>query len=99
MDSELGVYAVADGMGGHAAGEVASGIAIRTLSRVLRSDNGDWSDTSWVAAELRRAIDQANHEICDSVEAREEWRGMGTTLVALSVAGLWLGLLVARTLT
>jgi protein phosphatase len=87
VDSALGVYAVADGMGGHAAGEVASGIAIRTLSRTLRGDDGDWTDTAWVAGELRRAIDQANHEICDSVEAREEWRGMGTTLVALTVAG------------
>jgi protein phosphatase len=88
VDAEVGVYAVADGMGGHAAGEIASGIAIRTLAETLRSV--DWSSTrsdrAEVAERVRQAINEANLKICSSVEAREEWRGMGTTLVVLFAA-------------
>jgi protein phosphatase len=88
VDESLGLYAVADGMGGHAAGEVASDIAITTLAQSLRgrdADSGHWS-----AAEagdlLRQALNDGNRRICESVLARAEWRGMGTTIVALILA-------------
>jgi len=82
---ERGLYAVADGMGGHAAGEVASHIAIEALSEVLR-DNAflsDRTDAQTAASRLQEAFVEGNQRICDSVVTRGEWRGMGTTIVAL----------------
>ncbi len=95
VDPEIGVYAVADGMGGHAAGEVASELAIVTLAAALRS-NG-WPDSiadgpeqerkTRTARSIREAIIEANRRICASVEDHPEWKGMGTTLVALAMTG------------
>ncbi len=90
LDSSLGLYAIADGMGGHAAGEVASDLAINALAGSLRnhkkSGGGAW--TSERAAELlRQALNDGNRTICESVASRAEWRGMGTTMVALVLAG------------
>ncbi len=95
VDPEIGVYAVADGMGGHAAGEIASELAIETLSAVLRRDG--WPDTTGEGTEqerktrtarsIREAIGAANRKICESVENHAEWKGMGTTLVALAISG------------
>jgi protein phosphatase len=89
LDDALGLYAIADGMGGHAAGEVASDLAINALAVSVRSQepgHGGWSPAE--AAELlRRALNDGNRKICESVLARAEWRGMGTTMVALVLAG------------
>lgn len=86
---ELGLFAVADGMGGHAAGEVASHLAIEALGETLdegalRDDN---PDPQRVASRLEDAFVEGNRRICDSVVARGEWRGMGTTIVALVALG------------
>lgn len=85
LDDSLGLYAVADGMGGHAAGEVASDLAINALARSLRGreeETGPW--TADEARELlKQALVEGNRKICESVLARAEWRGMGTTMVAL----------------
>jgi protein phosphatase len=82
---ERGLYAVADGMGGHAAGEVASHIAIEALSEVLRdvTFQNDRTDPQTAATRLQDAFVEGNQRICDSVVTRGEWRGMGTTIVAL----------------
>lgn len=89
VDTGIGVFAVADGMGGHAAGEVASNMAIETLSETLKSEG--WpegeQDTRKVTDSLRSSIEQANEQICQSVQSREEWRGMGTTIVVLALTG------------
>jgi protein phosphatase len=86
---DLGLYAVADGMGGHAAGEVASQMAIETLLHTMRDQ--DWAgsdpDVEEVGSALREAIESANRKICESVENRVEWRGMGTTMVAMAAVG------------
>jgi serine/threonine protein phosphatase PrpC len=83
----LDVLAIADGMGGHAAGEVASDIAITVLAESMREATGDRSQ--WTADEaaerLRTAMNDGNRKICESVMSRAEWRGMGTTMVALVV--------------
>ena len=86
---ERGVYAVADGMGGHAAGEVASHIAIEALSETLVTDSldGEEIDAQEVANRLENAFIEGNRRICDSVVSRGEWRGMGTTIVALITLG------------
>jgi protein phosphatase len=85
VDDALGLYAIADGMGGHAAGEVASDIAISALATSLRgreSSDGAWSPSE-AGDVLCEAFREGNRKICESVLARAEWRGMGTTIVAL----------------
>jgi len=77
VDASLGLYAIADGMGGHAAGEVASDLAITALAESMRHDGGSAADR------LRRALNEGNRKICDSMLSRAEWRGMGTTMVVL----------------
>jgi protein phosphatase len=81
------VLAIADGMGGHAAGEVASDIAIAALAESMgQPSEGSPTWTSEEAAErLRLAMNEGNRKICESVMLRAEWRGMGTTMVALVV--------------
>lgn len=92
-NNEDSVYAgprllvIADGMGGHAAGEVASKIAVAALEH-LDEDRpvGD------LLAALRRAVEDANRRISDSISADSELEGMGTTLTALRFVGGQVGL-------
>ena len=78
VDEQRDVYAIADGMGGHAAGEVASDIAIQALAETI--DNTSEAEANQFLVE---AFQEGNRRICESVLARGEWRGMGTTIVAL----------------
>ena len=89
LDPERGVYAVADGMGGHAAGEVASHIAIETLGEAVDAQRlgREAADADETARNLEGAFLEGNRRICDSVLTRGEWRGMGTTIVALVELG------------
>ena len=81
------LLAIADGMGGHAAGEVASKIAVAAVEP-LDEDRpvGD------LLAALRHAVEDANHRIADSIRADSELEGMGTTLTALRFTGGQVGL-------
>jgi len=74
---------VADGMGGHAAGEVASDLAINALSASMKERNstGEGWTPEQAADLIRAALKDANRKICESVVSRAEWRGMGTTMV------------------
>jgi len=89
LEPGRGVYAVADGMGGHAAGEIASHLAIETLREVLDRDptSGEPISDEDAAEWLRDAVVEANRRICDSIRLHEERRGMGTTVVALVHSG------------
>jgi len=69
--------AVADGMGGHLAGEVASSRAIEVLTEVLRSENAPGEER------LRYAYSRANREVYLESERDSKKRGMGTTLTTL----------------
>lgn len=82
---ELNVFAVADGMGGHAAGEVASRIAIEALADTMRQNGASEEPMTpeHAASRLIEAVREGNRRICDSVVGHAEWRGMGTTLVAM----------------
>jgi PPM family protein phosphatase len=74
------LYAVADGMGGAAAGEVASALAVEAL------DNGfHRSGFPPTADVLIQAAQAANRAVWDEAEANPEMRGMGTTLVAIAL--------------
>ena len=72
-------FAVADGMGGHRGGEVASSLALRTLESA--------GSSRWFGSvdEVVRAVDAANETIFSSAERDPELRGMGTTLCALAL--------------
>jgi len=88
IDTGLQLYAVADGMGGHAAGEVASQLAIESLAQTIDIENDGRPSTPDEAAQrLEHAFHEGNRKICESVLARGEWRGMGTTIVALMAIG------------
>ncbi len=87
---ENGVYMVlvADGMGGHVAGEVASELAVSTIADELihQKDLTDYKER------LIRAIESANKQIYNEAEANEVYSGMGTTIVAVlaSDSKLWI---------
>jgi PPM family protein phosphatase len=76
------LLAIADGMGGHAAGEVASKIVIGALEPL----DDDRPPGDLIGA-LRDSVVEANHRISDAVERDQELDGMGTTLTALRFAG------------
>jgi PPM family protein phosphatase len=81
------VLAVADGMGGHAAGEVASAVAIASLAELDEDDPG-----SDLLDALRERALSANDHLRDMVSGDTGLDGMGTTLTALLFAGQRLGL-------
>ena len=72
------VFAVADGMGGHAAGEVASGLAVAAVSRVVPAGSHP------TLAGLVAAVQAANQAIHDRAGQDLVLRGMGTTLCAIA---------------
>jgi protein phosphatase len=81
MLPDRGVFIVADGMGGHAAGEVASDMAVRIIARELGSLRG-LSDEA-AGERMRHAIIEANAAIFDRTLTEQDKRGMGTTTTAL----------------
>jgi len=81
------LLAIADGMGGHAAGEVASKIVITTLEHLDEDRRIDD-----LMAELRHTVIDANHRIAAAVQHKNELEGMGTTLTALRFVGSQVGL-------
>ncbi|MDP9117866.1 MAG: protein phosphatase 2C domain-containing protein, partial [Actinomycetota bacterium] len=81
------LLAIADGMGGHAAGEVASKIVISALEQL--DEDRPIPD---LMGELRETIYDANAQIASAVAHDGELEGMGTTLTALRFAGSQIGL-------
>jgi PPM family protein phosphatase len=81
------LLAVADGMGGHAAGEVASSVAVATLAHLEDDVPG-----SGLLDTLAHAVTEANNAISHLVDENPRLDGMGTTLTALLWAGRRLGL-------
>src|SRR5215472_1254809 len=99
VDKKLSLFMVADGMGGHAAGEVASAIAVRTVHEELKKERDLLSDylagstgaskvtPKDVVILLEHAVQCACSKIHEEAQADASKRGMGTTLSALLVLG------------
>jgi len=81
---DRGLFLVADGMGGHTAGQVASELAAEAAVGALSALEG--ADLK-LSERLRHAVAAANRSIFASSRARPELAGMGTTLVALLAGG------------
>ena len=82
MADKGALFIVADGMGGHAAGEVASEIAVDTVSNLYYQEDSDD-----VAVSLLRAIRRANASIHQRAAENLLRTGMGTTCVAAVLRG------------
>ncbi len=81
MLAERGIFIVADGMGGHAAGEVASEMAVRTISREIGSLRGLGDQEA--GERIGNAIRSANDAIFSRTLSEHDKRGMGTTATVL----------------
>lgn len=79
------LIAVADGMGGHAGGEVASKVAITTLAQVLPLLNNNEMDSESLEDFLLNSILDIDNEIRLTAEADDRLSGMGTTLSAIAL--------------
>jgi serine/threonine protein phosphatase PrpC len=93
-DADLGLFLVADGMGGHNAGEVASGLAVEAIRGFLvRSKPGDdftWPygidpTLSFLGNRLSTAIKLANRRVFKAGESKDSYTGLGTTVVAMAI--------------
>jgi protein phosphatase len=87
FDLKHGVFVVCDGMGGHAAGEVASKLAVETVLSYFRDQEPLAADATLVDAPLGAqmlsdAVNKANETILEYAEGHSGASGMGTTLVA-----------------
>ncbi len=95
IDENVNLFIVADGMGGHASGEVASAIAVHTIREVIHRERGlfDTFDPSNPEdqMEVSTLLEYAVHEACSRVwhkaQMEPEKRGMGTTVVSLLLIG------------
>lgn len=85
MLPEKGMFIVADGMGGHAAGEVASEMAVQMIARGLQGVLG--KSESEATQMMRRAIHESNSAIFQRTVDEPEKRGMGTTATAMVING------------
>lgn len=75
------IFAVADGMGGHRAGEVASSLALNVFKAAFEKPRPDESDDD-IKSRLKEAVARANQAVFERSRSARELAGMGTTLTA-----------------
>jgi protein phosphatase len=92
LDESLGLYMIADGMGGHSHGELAAELGIATVQHYIQSSR-DRLDVTWPfgynfdisidANRLSTSIQLANNQVWRKAEQAPEYAGMGTTIAAV----------------
>jgi protein phosphatase len=96
LNPEQRLFVVADGMGGHAAGEVASKIAVDSINEFVALTGGDEEITwpfgldetiSYDGNRLKTAIRHANRRVLEATREKTEYEGMATTVAAVLVDG------------
>lgn len=82
---ELGLFVIADGMGGHKGGEIASSMTVEIVPEVVRQaqSSSDWNPKKTIS----QAIEKANREIFKRSSQDPHLQGMGTTTTALLFKG------------
>jgi len=91
---DIGLAMIADGMGGHAAGDVAAHMALEEVERCMRDENAQWIRKATedrpgplvTVGLLAHAVQQANKAICFTSRHVASCSGMGTTFAAVLVA-------------
>lgn len=96
VNPEHNLFVVADGMGGHAAGEVASKVAVESINEFVCLTSGDeeitWpfgldQNMSYDGNRLKTAVRYANRKVLEAMKERSEYEGMATTVAAVLVDG------------
>ena len=96
VNPEQNLFVVADGMGGHAAGEVASKVAVDSINEFVCLTGGDeeitWpfgldENISYDGNRLKTAIRYANRKVLEATKEKSEYEGMATTVAAVLVDG------------
>lgn len=80
-DERFKIYLVADGMGGHNAGEIASNLAVKSIMRYLMEHSEENEDL------LLNAVKYANNEIYEISQKNDKCKGMGTTITGCFIKG------------
>lgn len=96
IDEALQLFVVADGMGGHNAGEVASRLAVEAIVGFIRRSGHD-ADFTWPCGidpaltfdgnRLKTAVHLANRRVFRAAESSDDYSGMGTTVASVLVSG------------
>jgi serine/threonine protein phosphatase PrpC len=96
VNPEQHLFVVADGMGGHAAGEVASKVAVDSINEFVCLTGGDeeitWpfgldENISYDGNRLKTSIRYANRKVLEATKEKSEYEGMATTVAAVLVDG------------
>jgi protein phosphatase len=94
VNPEQNLFVVADGMGGHAAGEVASRVAVDSINEFICLTSGDeeitWpfgldENISYDGNRLKTAVRYANRKVLEATREKSEYEGMATTVAAVLV--------------
>lgn len=86
MNTDLGLYVVADGMGGHSGGEVASSMAVKAVEEFVQQKHSSFTS---VRELVGKSYEEASHRIYDrAAHESPELQGMGTTMVCIYCRGL-----------